>query len=295
MFGPGLLSGCAINEEVSFMIQARDDNNQNRTTGGDEFAVMINMLGAGEAGESVRLMGVLIDDLQNGKYLVTYKAKYAAKYEIRVDFMGTYGGKAGELRGSGVVVEFAARAPRSNNRMSGDLVINSLKQDVNELHKFVDEMSKIVLTRIKNDSWSSDEQIQVLMKIKEALLLIESKTEATTLLVERSECTLKHLVEESIAIPGLEETLYNAKYLWEKILKEAPQIQSKIAPMMRSHNSKIKNDIVSYEAHITAFKAELQKGEFYFYATGSTKSMELITAAKRLCHEERTTCSRMTH
>lgn len=75
MFGPGLLSGCAVNEEVSFYIQARDDNNLNRTTGGDEFNVIVMALGAGEEGENVRLNGVLIDDLQNGKYVVTYKVR----------------------------------------------------------------------------------------------------------------------------------------------------------------------------------------------------------------------------
>jgi dynein heavy chain len=33
MYGPGILNGCAIMEDVSFVIQARDDQNQNRTTG----------------------------------------------------------------------------------------------------------------------------------------------------------------------------------------------------------------------------------------------------------------------
>ena len=45
MYGPGVLSGCAIKEEVSFMIQARDDNGENRTSGGDEFQVIIKQVG----------------------------------------------------------------------------------------------------------------------------------------------------------------------------------------------------------------------------------------------------------
>lgn len=79
-----------------------------------------------------------MDDLSNGKYLVTYVAKYPGKYEIKVDFMGTFGGKAGALRGSGTIVEFSDRAPRENNQMSGDLVINSLRADILHLQQFTE-------------------------------------------------------------------------------------------------------------------------------------------------------------
>lgn len=295
MYGPGLLSGCAINDEVSFMIQARDDANMNRTTGGDEFSVVISMIGGGENGENVRIPGIFIEDLENGRYLVSYKAKFAAKYEIKVDFLGTFGGKAGELRGSGVIVEFPPKAPRDNNQMSGDLVLHALKSDVEHLRKFTEEMSKTVLVRVKDDGWSSDEQIQMLMKIKEALLLVESKTEETTLMVDRCECIINYLVENNILLGSLEESLHSSKYLWEKILREAPHIQNKIAPMMRSHNSKIKTDIQSYEAHIQAYKVELSKAEFYVYATGATRAIELIKTAQKYHMEEQIACNKMTH
>ena len=74
--------------------------------------------------------------------------------------------------------------------------------------------------RVKDDSWSSDEQIQVLMRTKEALLLIETKNVETSLMVDRSDCVLKYLMEESIVIGGLEEALQASKYLWEKLLRE---------------------------------------------------------------------------
>lgn len=74
--------------------------------------------------------------------------------------------------------------------------------------------------RVKDDSWSSDEQIQVLMRTKEALLLIDTKQVETSLMVDRSECVLKYLVEESIVIGGMEEALQASKILWEKLLRE---------------------------------------------------------------------------
>lgn len=298
MYGPGLLSGCAVAEEVCFVIQARDDNGSNRTTGGDEFSVVVTMFEESddhEDAEPVRIGGVLVEDLENGKYLVTYIARYPGKYTVDVDFMGTFGGKSGPLRGSGVTIEFSATAPRDNNQMSGDLVINALKSDIQHLQHFTEELSRNLFVRVRDDSWSSDEQIQVLMRIKESLLLIESKGDDTSLLVDRSECILTYLTEENIVTGGMEDILTASKFLWEKILREAPQIQNKIAPMMRAHSSKIKTDIQAYEAHIKAYKAQLAKAEFYSYGTGTARALSLIDAAEVVQRDEQRTCDKMSH
>lgn len=214
---------------------------------------------------------------------------------MRVDFLGTFGGKAGELRGSGVVIDFNARAPRAHNQMTGDLLLNSLKKDIHELQVFLENVSKTVLVRVRDDSWSSDEQIQVLMRIKEALMLIESKFEETNLLVDRCECIITYLTNENMILGSLEESLFNSKYLWEKVSREAPVIQNKIAPMMRAHNSKIKGDIQSYEEHVNAYKAGLMKAEFYIYATGTDRAIELIKACQRTFEEEKVACDKITH
>ena len=295
MYGPGILDGCAIGEEVSFVIQARDDNSNNRTTGGDEFAVSITMREDGEDSEPIRVAGILVEDLRNGKYLVTYIAKYEGRYKVNVDFMGTFGGKAGPLRGSGLEIQFSLTAPRENNMMSGDLVIRALKADIQHLQDFTEEMSKNVLVRVRDDSWSSEEQIQVLMRIKESLMVVEAKADATTLLVDRSECILHYLVDQNIMINGMDEVLAASKFLWEKILREAPHIQNKIAPMMRAHSSKIKSDIGSYEAHLKEYKAALGKADFYMYATGTRRALELLEAAEATHAKEKQTCDKMAH
>ena len=115
----------------------------------------------GEDAEPIRVAGILTEDLHNGKYLVTYIAKYEGRYTVNVDFLGTFGGKAGPLRGSGLEISFSKTAPRENNLMSGDLVIKNLREDIKYLHEFTDNMSKNVLVRVRDDSWSSEEQIQV--------------------------------------------------------------------------------------------------------------------------------------
>ena len=42
-YGPGLLTDCAINEPVEFIIQARNENEENRASGRDTFQVTIKI------------------------------------------------------------------------------------------------------------------------------------------------------------------------------------------------------------------------------------------------------------
>jgi len=91
------------------------------------------------------------------------------------------------------------------------------------------------------------------------------------------------------------QILAGSKFLWEKILREAPHIQTKIAPMMRAHSSKIKSDIIAYEAHLKEYKAALGKAEFYLYATGTRRATELLDAAEATLLKERAVCDKMAH
>jgi dynein heavy chain len=88
-----------------------------------------------------------------GRYVVTYVAKYPGKYEVKVDFLGTFGGVVGPVRGSGVFIDFEASAPKENNLMTGNLVINALKADILNLKNLTDELTSAVFVRVKDDSW----------------------------------------------------------------------------------------------------------------------------------------------
>ena len=295
MFGPGLLSGCAVNDDVSFIIQARDDNGNNRTTGGDQYFVTVTLLGGGEEGEDLRIQGVQVDDLNNGRYLVTYMAPYAGSYEIRVDFNGTFGGTAGPVRGSGVVVDFDEMAPRDNNIMAGELVMRSLRRDVEHLLAFTKELSDGIFVRVKDDSWTTEEQIRALVHVKENLLRMEEEASETSLLVDRCEAIIQYLKDQGVQVEGYEERLAIGKASWEKILREAPLVQTRISPIMRTHAAKIRADIQSYEAHVNAYKEELSEASFKLFVTGPFRSIEVLNAADQMHAKERDTCEKMVH
>jgi hypothetical protein len=88
-----------------------------------------------EDAEPIRVPGVLCEDLENGKYLCTYVAKYEGHYTINVDFLGTFGGKPGALRGSGGEIEFSKTAPREYNQVCFtiiDTIIDTLIHNYTE-------------------------------------------------------------------------------------------------------------------------------------------------------------------
>lgn len=70
---------------------------------------------------------------------------------------------------------FDENAPRENNVMAGCLVVKSLQEDVNHLQRFTKDLSASIFVRVKDDNWSSEEQIRVLMNVKEALLKAEAQ------------------------------------------------------------------------------------------------------------------------
>lgn len=295
MFGPGLLSGCAIHEDVSFIIQARDDLGGNRTTGGDEYLVTITQLGGGDDGDDFVITNVYVDDQSNGQYLVTYIAPAEGKYEIKVQFLGTFGGQAGPVRGSGIIIEFDKDAPRDNNLMAGDLVMKKLQSDILFLQSFTQQLSDGIFVRVKDDTWSVEEHIRVLVRVKENLLLMESKSEETSLLVARCEAIMDYLTQQDVDLNHLDEYLLHGKTAWEKILREAPQVQAKIMPMMRTHSTKIRNDIQGYEKHVVQYKEQLLKAEFHLFKTGPKYALELLKSADQTHAAEDNTCQAMLH
>jgi hypothetical protein len=68
--------------------QARDSSNQIRTTGGDEFQVVIKNT------DGVQMHADFVDN-NDGTYVVHYTAPVEDTYTIDVNFLGTFGGNSG--------------------------------------------------------------------------------------------------------------------------------------------------------------------------------------------------------
>jgi len=81
-YGPGLLQDCAINEPCEFLIQARNENEENRTSGRDNFQVTIKTVE-----DQPQDIQAEIVDANDGKYYVKYTVDREVDVELKVSYM----------------------------------------------------------------------------------------------------------------------------------------------------------------------------------------------------------------
>jgi hypothetical protein len=53
--------------------------------------------------------------------------------------------------------------------MSGDLVVRCLKADVARLQKFTDEISSAIFVRVKDESWSNEVCVSMVVPMRSSL------------------------------------------------------------------------------------------------------------------------------
>ena len=85
-YGPGLLQECAVNEKVTFIIQARNEQEENRTSGRDQFQVSIKTIE-----ENPQEIPAEIEDTNDGKYYVSYTVDREVECEVKVAYQNNKG------------------------------------------------------------------------------------------------------------------------------------------------------------------------------------------------------------
>lgn len=78
-YGPGLLEGGAVGSPTEFIIQARNNNDENRTSGRDSFTVKI-----ARAGGEPKQIDCSLKDNDDGTYLVTYTVDEPCEVNIDI-------------------------------------------------------------------------------------------------------------------------------------------------------------------------------------------------------------------
>lgn len=293
-FGPGLMAGCCFGEEASFAIQSRDENGVDRATGGDEFDVEVVHRDSSGA-ETNCISSVEFDDFQNGKYIVRYRVERPGKFIVRVVFKGSFGGSAGPLIGSGTTAEFVVSASPQNNAMTGPLALRCLSEDIASLNSVSKETGDAIFVRLKDESWTLDEQIRVLVTVKGRLQVVDKKAPEMSLLIARSEALLRFIRTAGINVDLLSANLSEGTAAWEKIVREAPQIQNRIVPLMRAQLPKIRADILANEGRLQAYLKGLGSALFRTFTTGVGKAIDLLDKADAVCVKERQNISRLVH
>ena len=126
-YGPGLLKDCALNEPVEFIIQARNEQEENRTSGRDNFQVSIKTIE-----EQPQEIPAEIVDADDGKYYVKYEVDRECEVEVKV-FYKNKNDQLQAVRGSPYTASFNAASNPNVNHLTGPAMVKNAQKRIEAL------------------------------------------------------------------------------------------------------------------------------------------------------------------
>jgi len=281
-FGPGLLTGCAVNAPTQFYIQARDTANQDRQTGCDEFKVEVIRLNddGSESKEPEKLDGITIKDEDNGRYLVSYMAPAVGHYKVSVDFLGTYGGKAGPIRGSPFKVNFNDDGKVENNKITGQLLWDSAKELIESAGRTAQDTLTGITKEVPADS------LEILISVKNHLSGVVTREPEVRLKLDTAHGILAQIKRDNSRKPKEIEQLITklekALETWEDARKESPKCKASIAPLVKTQSSNTRKEIEAFEVATTEYVKKTDGDAYWKFESGveaAIKAMDDAAAA----------------
>ena len=293
VFGPGLLNNLATMEEVVFFVQAKDETNANRTTGEDEFTVLIRRRiweEDMEEPEFKRVRDVIVEDMEDGTYMVRYTAPAPGDYVIEVEFKGTFGGADGPVRGSPVTAVFDDYAPRSNNSFTGELMKGYVEAEVKTLAEFAQTTLAAIQAPVQGKDWTDEQEIEALAKVKGALFALEERRVEMDLILDRTECTIAYLNSVGKNLGPIQQLFAKATRNWERILREAPRKDEFLKPLLKARAATIRATLREHTAHVEGYTGEIEVAAFKFYATEWAPALGDLDQQKKRLEKEDARC-----
>jgi dynein heavy chain len=268
-FGPGVLQEQQAGVETRLIIQLRNQNGENRKTGRDEFAIILQQLVPGDDGKTTRReLPFELVDKDNGQYEMKYIAD-EGEVEIHIKLLDETG-KAQPVRGSPFKASFTASARNRANEYSGSLVTQWLGATIKGLDEFYQTTNTGHQTKIK------DGDVMTLIKVMNHIK--DMYNQEDTLILKQDEIfeTLAQLEKEGL--PGdkqlkqLKKIGANLNQLKDDIVAKEKEIQ----PAQQKESELYKKKIADFEAELKTYQGGLRKEAYYFYKSG------LELAVKRL-------------
>ncbi|TMW57037.1 hypothetical protein Poli38472_002962 [Pythium oligandrum] len=271
-YGPGVLHGGASGEPTSFIIQARDAFRSMRSHGGDEFQVEILL----DDSSPLYVPNLQVQDLQNGRYLVSYTIPKAGEYEVHVNFQGTFDGTPGPIRGSPFKVSFDDTVTREMNLMTGKLVIDQLIHDLRALQISTKECLVGLEQPLSDPAWTPEQTTDALIALKEHVFHVEKRGQAITLSIDELKAEIMFLKDAGIVITKEQELIQTVDAMWQEIQKRVPAASLRIAPLIAAQCLKFRNEIATYVDGLQQKEAGLRAKPFWAFAVGVRTAQEQI-------------------
>ena len=267
-FGPGVLSGGVAGEVSTFYIQACDSDGLPRITSGDEFQVSVQHQDEDRREAYIRtkvepdkLKG---DIIQPGVYTVEYVAPDAnATYVIEVKFMGSLGGIAGPIFGSPFTVAFSDQVDKHLNKMYGPLVRAKVSLDLQNLEQELLGFEEGLARPVPDDSWSGTDASNALILLKELLYRLEFEYLELDMSILSVKTTLVAMEQHGVHLKAEKMLIRELEDKWKSLRHAFPLIALRIAPLMKTYKSKVREELLRYYYHLEELETSIKEASSF--------------------------------
>lgn len=239
------------------------------------------------------MRNVEIDDAENGTYAVTYTGQDAGDYLIECEFLGTFGGEKGHVRGSPCTALLDEMAPRANNAINGKLLATRLRDDIDFLLDFTKRTLDIITAQTTSVDWPPERQVNAIAAIKGGIDLIGEREAEVALSLDRVDATLTYLKGMGKNVNAQMAQLGSAREKWEDLKQERPRVEMRIKPLLKSQGAKIRQDITEYEAFMHICLDQVQQSVWKLWETGYATALVAMDASIEAQAKEQRRCDDM--
>jgi dynein heavy chain len=261
-YGPGLLPECAINEPVEFIIQARNELDENRTSGRDNFQVTIKTVEE----EPEEIVPEIVD-ADDGKYYVKYSCARDIDVAIKVAYQNNKE-QWQTLRGSPYVATFSSAIEPKNNHLTGPAMVKNAQKQIEALQNFMKDTTAGANTKNKDLS-----DVKSLIGVKDCMEQVFLQKDQKTLLLDQLDESLKFLQTHGIS---KDKEMKQTKKLfdeWNSLNKLAKDVKKEIAPLVENESKRNTAVITRHEEELKTYVAAMKKRDFYRYDTGRDQAL----------------------
>jgi dynein heavy chain, axonemal len=264
-FGNGLLRDLAIGEPVEFIIQARNDEGHNRSSGRDIFQVTIKH----ENGTEIPCE---IDDHDDGQYFVRFQCEVEGSVNIAILFQDDKQ-KMVPLRGSPYSAHFCEGVQANTNQLNGPTLPKYVTKMIEQSQTWMKESSAAANTKDKDLT-----NIKTLIGVVDAVNAVHERSDQIMLQLDQLEETLNYLATKNSAKESQIKTCKKLFDEWTNLKKLAKDIKKEVAPLVATETQRNTNQIAKLEEDMKGFGQDLKKREFYKYDCGREAALQKLDA-----------------
>jgi dynein heavy chain len=250
VYGPGVLKENLAGHETEFVIIARNELNENRTSGRDTFIVKIkkelpkpddyNEEESGPYKTKYDSKEVPVHDNDDGSYTVKYQVDEESEVEVHVYLMVKE--EPTPIRGSPYIASFNSSAKPADNTLAGPLMQANFKQQMNDLADYMSKKEKSISLKGKDMT-----EVPTLLSVKEETEEVFKNENKTTLKIDQLDESMKMFAAAVPKVKVDSSKFGKIQGNWNNVKNNSKNVKKTFAPIVEQQDGINKTNIKTLE------------------------------------------------